>query len=204
MKPATRDTARPGAAQTWFGPAFTRLHPLLQQLHRTGGTLEGIIGIRTGRGIAGLLGRRLAARLGVPVMHERCRFEVNISHEPDHMVWARRFIFPDGTSHALTSFFTPHGTYPEGFWSETTGAMKLRLGVDITPGGGWQWRPRQVRLLGIPLPLALFPQSRAGKYVEDGHYCFRVTFSMPMLGVLLEYGGQLTAVFASPADTQCP
>ena len=67
MTAATLDTARPGAAQTWFDGAFTRLHPLLQQLHRTGGTLDGVIGIRTGRGIAGILGRRLAARLGVPL-----------------------------------------------------------------------------------------------------------------------------------------
>lgn len=194
----------PGAAQAWFGDAFGRLHPLLQQLHTGEAMLEGVIAIETGRGVAGFVGRRLAARLGVPVAHRQCRFQVRISHETHRMVWARRFIFSDGSSRELTSIFTPHGSYPDGYWSETTGAMTLRLGVDITAGGGWQWRPRQARLAGMPLPLRLFPTSQAGKQIENGQYRFRVAFSMPLLGRLLEYGGVLTAVFASPADRQCP
>ena len=199
----TQESA-PGAAQAWFGDAFGNLHPLLQQLHRGGGTLDGTIDIETGRGVAGFIGRRLAARLGVPLQHRRCRFQVRISHQPAHMAWARRFIFPDGTSRELVSIFAPHGSYPHGFWSESTGALRMRLGVDITPGGGWQWRPRQLRLLGIPLPLRLFPASRAGKRIEDGRYRFQVSFVMPGLGTVLQYGGLLTAVFAAPADTQCP
>jgi hypothetical protein len=204
MSDLSIDAAPPGAAQAWFGDAFERLHPLLQRLHRGGGMLEGVIAIDTGPGIAGVLGRRLAARLGVPVAHQQCRFQVHISHESHRMVWARRFIFPDGSSRQLTSIFTPHGAYPDGYWSETTGAMTLRLGVDITAGGGWQWRPMRVRLAGVPLPLSLFPTSRAGKRIENQQYRFQVVFSMPFLGRLLEYGGLLTPVFASPADKQYP
>ncbi len=193
-----------GAAQAWFGEAFTCLHPQLQQLHRCGGTLDGMIDIETGRGMAGLLGQRLAVRLGVPVTYPRCRFQVRVSHEPAHMVWARQFFLPDGTTRELVSTFTPHGHYPDGFWSETTGKMQLRVGVEITPDGGWQWRARQVRLHGIALPLWLFPASQAGKHIEHGQYRFQVAFAMPGFGQLLRYGGLLTAAFGTPANTQSP
>ena len=199
MSDSTVEAACPGAAQAWFGDAFDCLHPTLQQLHSGGGILEGVISIETGRGVAGMVVRRIAARLGVPVAHEQCRFEVHISHDPHRMVWARRFLLPDGSARQLTSIFTPHGSYLDGYRSETTGAMTLELGVKITGAGGWQWRPRRASLMGIPVPLRLFPASHASKQIENGQYRFQVAFSMPVLGRLLEYGGLLTPVFASPA-----
>lgn len=203
MTPPSTSPLSPGAAQAWFGDAFSRLHPLLQQLHRCGGTLDGVIDIETASGVAGFLGRRLAAKLGVPVTYPQCHFQVRVSHEQSRMVWARRFLLPDGTTRELTSTFTPHGAYPDGFWSETTGSMQLRVGVEITPDGGWQWRPRQVRLFGMPLPPGLFPSSQAGKHIEDGQYRFEVSFAVPGFGRLLRYGGLLTAAFGTPADMQC-
>ncbi|WJN58007.1 hypothetical protein [Pseudomonas sp. SO81] len=50
---------------SWFGEHFTELHPLLQRLHREGGELAGEVEVRYGQGLAGLLGRRLANKLGL-------------------------------------------------------------------------------------------------------------------------------------------
>ncbi|WP_139179114.1 DUF4166 domain-containing protein [Lysobacter sp. yr284] len=55
------------AAIGGFCPAFDRLPPLLQTLHRDGGALAGGIELRTGRGLAGVIGQRLARTLGIPL-----------------------------------------------------------------------------------------------------------------------------------------
>jgi hypothetical protein len=50
----------------WFGESFTALDPLLQDLHRHGGKLSGKVDLKFGSGLAGLIGRRLATKLGLP------------------------------------------------------------------------------------------------------------------------------------------
>lgn len=188
----------------WFGSHFERLHPRLQQLHRDGGTLEGTVTIVLGHGAAGFLGRRLAARLGIPAGHGDCGFAVIVQDTDNRLVWSRHFRAPDGSTRELTSIFTPHGAYPDGYWEESTGAMRFRLGVAIGGDGSWNWQVRRAALWGVPLPVALFPRSRACKSIEDGRYRFEVSFVMPGLGTLLSYGGllELIPASASPADTR--
>jgi len=178
-------------AQDWFGEFFRNLHPLLQQIHHHGGTLQGEIDIRLGKGLAGFLGRRLAKKLGVPVMQSRSGYKVSISHVGGKLIWARKFIPEDGASQELISVFVPYGHYPHGYWQESTGLMHFRLTVDILEGGGWSWRVLGARMHGIPLPVKLFPQSQAYKCIEEGRYRFYVGFVMPGLGLLLSYSGVL-------------
>ena len=177
--------------QDWLGEAFQDLHPLLQQLHIWGGTLEGEINILLGKGLAGFLGRRLAKKLGVPTRHARTGYKVSISHQAGRLIWTRQFIGPDGASQELATEFVPHGHYPHGHWHESTGLMHFRLTVDILKGGGWNWRILGASLHGVPIPVRLFPQSKAYKCIEDGRYCFYVGFVMPGLGDLLSYSGLL-------------
>ncbi|HEY0662092.1 MAG TPA: DUF4166 domain-containing protein [Lysobacter sp.] len=175
------------AATRWFGPAFVRLHPLLQALHREGGRLQGEVDVSTGRGIAGLLGRRLARKLGIPVDRPRRGFEVQIHHDNDVMSWHRRF--DDGS--VMTSIFRPVGHYPDGHWLETTGPVQLKLAADVIDGG-WRWRLLGVAVRGLPLPLALFPRTDAFKRVDgDGRYRFGVAFALSPFGTLLRYEGAL-------------
>lgn len=68
------------AVTHWFGPDFLHLHPLLQRLHERGGTLCGNVAVRFGTGIAGCIGRRLAARLGIPTTPGEMPFAVSIPH----------------------------------------------------------------------------------------------------------------------------
>jgi hypothetical protein len=172
----------------WFGPAFFQLHPLLQTLHRHGGRLYGDIAVDTGRGLAGLIGRRLARRLGIPSDRARCGFEVQVVHEADALLWRRRF--DDGGT--MVSRFVGLGHFPAGCWIEQTGPLQLSLGVDIVDGG-WHWRLRAARWHGLRVPLALLPGSQAGKRIVDGRYAFEVEFQLPLLGRVLRYGGLLDA-----------
>lgn len=167
----------------WFGAGFEGLHPLLQQLHRDGGVLQGAIDLDVRPA-----GRRLARRLGLPVDRTRCDFAVDIRHERDALVWTRRF----DTGQTMRSVFVPHGRWPDGYWTETTGPFALRLAVDVVDGG-WHWRCVGARAFGIVVPLWLMPQTRAFKRIEDGRYRFEVAIAQRPFGDLLRYGGLLDA-----------
>ncbi len=200
-EPAHAETA----ARAWFGARFSRLHPLLQRLHTEGGVLEGPVDIRLGSGLAGWLGRRLAARMGLPLdAGGRCDLRVTIEHRAGQLVWARRFTEPaSGRSRDVVSVFEPHGRYPGGHWSERTGGLNFRLTVDVPEDGGWHWRVLGARIGAVPVPVQLFPQSRAYKRIEDGRYRFHVGFVMPGLGLLLSYSG-LLSVRAGPGAPGTP
>jgi len=172
---------------SWFGERYGDLHPDLQALHRKGGRLSGVVGIRIGTGVGGWIGKRLAKSLGVPVDLPNRGFRVDISHTEDALLWLRRF--DNGV--VLESSFLPVGAWPEGYWIEETGAQRLELAVDIVDHG-WQWRPLRASFNGFRLPLWLMPQSKAGKRIlGNGNYLFAVEFKLPMVGLLLGYGGEL-------------
>jgi len=170
----------------WFGPRFASLHPLLQALHSKGGTLSGKIQIEFGRGIAGRLGRRLARRLGIPIDRSECGFAVEICHEEGVLHWRRRF----DSSEGMTSLFRPIGTWPDGYWLESTGSLHLTLTVDVVDGG-WYWRPLRVAFGRLGMPMLLIPRMEAYKRIEEGRYRFCVAFALPLVGTMLRYSGLL-------------
>jgi hypothetical protein len=172
----------------WFGTAFDRLHPLLQSLHRHGGRLHGPTVIRFGRGLAGMAGRRIAGKLGIPRNGGEHALEVTISHHDGLLHWDRRF---DG-GHRFPSTFRPHGHWPDGYWIEDTAAIALLLQVEVIDGG-WYWRCIGAQYGRWRLPRWLLPRSEAYKRIEDGRYRFSVSFALPLLSEVLGYGGLLEA-----------
>lgn len=175
--------------ERWFGEEFRQLHPLLQQLHRCGGTLAGEVQVQTGTGFGGWLGRRLAKAIGIPIDRTHRGLVVEIRHTTDALLWNRTF----HSGAEMKSIFIPVGSLGEGYWYEKTSALKLWLGVDTT-GGAWAWKPLRAYLYGVRLPLSLLPDSRAGKHIEEGHYVFKVEFRLPVFGTVLSYGGKLKPV----------
>jgi hypothetical protein len=171
----------------WFGDEFLKLNPLLQELHQYGGTLSGVVDLEYGSGLAGFIGRRLAPKLGLPILSGKIDFEVNISHANGVLTWDRQFY----KNHKMSSVFAAHGQYPDGYWSESTGKFSLELGVEVREGG-WYWIQRKVKFMGVQLPLWLFPTSQAYKRIKNGMYEFSVTFTLPFLGKLVSYSGVLT------------
>jgi hypothetical protein len=172
--------------EAWFADGFRELHPLLQQLHRSGGVLNGPVDVSFGRGLAGLVGKRLAARLGVPAIAGTHRLQVAIHSHAGVLHWARRF---NGLSE-FVSGFRPVGRYPTGHWVERSGALSLELGVEVL-SGGWHWQHRRTRWWGVPVPRALVPTTVASKRIEGRLYRFSVEVRAPVLGKLLAYEGAL-------------
>ncbi|MFN7552218.1 MAG: DUF4166 domain-containing protein [Pseudomonadota bacterium] len=176
-----------GPVEAWFGQSFIRLHPMLQSLHRRGGSLHGQVHVSFGVGLAGWLGRRLARKIGVPSRTGDYRFQVEITHSDGTLHWAR--CFDEG--HRMVSVFVPTGAYPTGSWTEKTGNIALVLGVDADDGG-WTWVQRAVSLRGVHLPSWFAPRTTAYKRIVDGRYEFSVKLRLPFLGELFAYGGMLS------------
>ncbi len=171
----------------WFGKNFSELDPLLQDLHRNGGELSGIVNLEFGSGLAGVIGRKLAIKLGLPNSAGKQNLKVFIAHQGGSLHWIRQF----NSNQRMVSVFTPNGHYPTGYWSETTGKLSLNLGVKILDGG-WYWIQRKVKFMGVPMPTWLFPSSHAYKRIKNGMYEFSVTLTLPMVGKLVSYNGVLT------------
>lgn len=91
----------------------------------------------------------------------------------------------------MASVFVPVGTWPQGYWLEKSGKLRLVLGVDVVDGG-WRWVPLRYSWGGITVPRFLTPRVVAGKSINhDGRYQFDVALYLPVLGLLFAYGGAL-------------
>lgn len=172
--------------EDWFGSGFAELHPLLQRLHREGGILSGRVWVSFGQGLAGVLGRRLAARMGVPTVAGDHHFQVTIHSKGGILHWSRRF---NGQSE-FSSEFQPVGRYPSGYWVERSGLLSLALGVEVRDGN-WHWQHRKNSMFGVPIPRALFPTTLASKRIDGELYRFCVEVRAPALGTLFGYSGTL-------------
>lgn len=169
----------------WFGESFGELHPKLQLLHKTGGTLSGTVSVIVAHGIAGYFGRAIAKKFSIPTGNDQQMFSVTIAHQEDGLHWDRVFNVSE-----MKSVFVPVGNKRSGYWLEITGDVQLYLTVDVKEGG-WYWRCFRVKYKGIILPLWLFPSVIAYKKIENEKYNFYVGFYFPILGEVLSYGGLL-------------
>ncbi|MCG8493954.1 MAG: DUF4166 domain-containing protein [Sneathiellales bacterium] len=171
----------------WFGNAYSRLHPVLQELYSEGGILKGVVALSYGGGIAGWLGRKWAAKQGLndPGKYD---FQLQIYEQGSLFIWDRQF----GDAQLL-SRFKPIGTITDGYWLETLGPLSLFLNVEIIDSG-WHWRIKKAKLSFVRLPLFLFPDMEAHKIVREDMYIFKVSFSYPVLGKLFSYEGKLRRV----------
>jgi len=173
--------------ETWFGESFKQLDPLIQQLHLSQhSVLKGEIVLEYGAGLAGLIGKRLGFKLGLPPGAGVKDFQVEIQSANGLLIWSRVF----DSQYKMVSVFKPVGTYPNGHWQEITGVMKMDLGVQIKEGG-WHWVQKRVWYKSIPLPLWMFPASIAYKKIVEEEYEFKVSITLPLIGQLLSYSGRL-------------
>ena len=175
----------------WFGERFFELHPLLQQLHKTGGVLSGKVKVKLANGIAGYIGRRIAKNLAIPIDQEEQSFSVSITHHADGLHWDRSFNVSQ-----MRSVFLPIGNLKNGYWLEATGIFKLHLTVDIKDGG-WYWRCLNIKFNKLTLPRYFLPRLNALKKIENEKYRFYVGVNLPIFGEVLSYSGLLTPVISA-------
>ena len=177
---------------TWFAKSFNEFDPMIQNLHKNGGELSGVVNLEFGSGIAGVIGRKFGVKLGLPNEEGEHQFKVSILHKNGALHWIREF----NSAHKMVSIFTPYGHYPTGYWKEVTGNLTLYLGVKIV-GGGWYWEQKKMKFMGFILPSLLFPSLEAYKRVNKGKYEFSVTLALPIMGKLVSYNGSLTSIIKS-------
>jgi len=175
--------------KNWFESDFSNLDPLLQKLHLSGGELSGDIDISYGKGIAGLIGKRLAKKMKLPSKGSH-KLLVSIYHSSKGLHWDRTF----NDDNIVESLFVPVGNNKNGYWVETTGPLKMKLTVDIIEGG-WFWRCLSISLFGLPIPTFFVPKSQAYKIIENSKYIFNVSFTYPLIGSLVSYRGVLDAQY---------
>lgn len=175
----------------WFGDEFYKLHPLLQQLHTSGGVLEGKVDLQIGHtGLSRILGKMLAKKLGIPVNSGEHLLTVHINNDGGVLNWRKTF----NHAQTITSIFKPVGIKENGFFLEESGPFKMRVTADLVKGA-WYWKLEKIYFKKLKLPNWFFYQSMAKKYINDkNEYVFVVKFSCIGLGEILSYRGILKKV----------
>lgn len=166
----------------WLGPTFDTLSPQVRALHE--GTAEAVwsgdIAVERGTGI---FARLAGIALGLPPAMARTACSVRIA--PDAAggeSWTREF-----GGHRL------HTTQwlQDGLLCERMGAVVLGV-APLMEGGQLSWRTERATYLGLRLPRALHPRIATREWESDGCYCFDVSVSATIIGLLFRYAGTLT------------
>jgi len=176
------DDVRQSLYQQLLGADFDRMPDALRELHRLSSSSEFAGDAEV---IAGdhWLARLLALCTGLPTRSRRCRVRVRvrIDIDPAGETWHRDFDghrFHSRMSRAKAHLVERLGPHRIGF----------QLQADAN---GLRMLPVSWRLLGIPLPRALWPRVDASEQARDGRFHFDVATSFPWIGRVVHYRGWL-------------
>ena len=138
------------------------------------------------RGIGSVLrGGFVASIMGffasLPGAQDNAPLHVTIEKHGTNETWRRDF---DGD--VMTSELSER----EGYLSEKIGPLRFTFALSAE-NGAIVWRVHKVSMLGIPLPAALFGDVSAREFAGDDLYRFQVLASLPLVGRLIEYRGEL-------------
>ncbi len=165
-----------------LGRGFEALPAPIRQLHDVSGETIARGRCRIRRG-AHPLSRLIGRLFKLPPPGENLPVKVRFLPQNGGERWFRRF----GT-HRLASHQMPAGR--PGWMFERFGPGRFL--IELAAGGeGLTLELRGVRLLGLPLPRALWPRVRAGERVEAGRFVFDVEIGLPVAGLLIHYSGHL-------------
>jgi hypothetical protein len=157
--------------------AFAKLPDLVQRAHRGTIRLSGTVRVERGRGLGGLI----ALLMRLPKSNPKAELVVVAWHFDDQMIWSRTF---DGRM--FESTFRREGD----FLVERRGPVALLL-APKAEGGRLVYRLAAARLGPLTLPRALCPSIDAWEGERDGRYAFEVSASLPLVGRVIGYGGEL-------------
>lgn len=175
----------PGLFPGVLGPAFERLPERVRWLHRGASTRA--------RGIARVQGdsrwrarvlRRIAG-LPSPAGSIALAFEVRAHATGEH--WLRRFGDRPMRSELARSLRIADAL------EERLGPIRLTFAFEIDESR-MHWTLRELRVLGIALPLRWFCDLRASCGDEQGRYAFDIDVRLPLVGRLIAYSGWLEPI----------
>lgn len=131
---------------------------------------------------AGSWPARAIARLARLPPAGRCEIAFTLDAQPHEERWTRRF-----GGHEMASTLRRRGALIE----ERLGPFALRM-RPFAREGALALELEHVRLLGIPLPRALWPRMSATEHATPARLHFDIVAGMPLVGTLVEYRGWLS------------
>ncbi len=168
----------PDLFKSCLGNQFEQLAPLVRKAHVGRIRLEGEVTVERGNRVADLICRIF----GMPPATPNCRLVVHGNHDTNHMTWNRFFDdFP------MNSFFYKD----ESYLVERLGPIHMKMAVDVNDGV-LTYTLAKTRILGIPIPKFIGPQVMAVEEQAGDQYRFRVLVSMPVVGKLISYFGDMS------------
>lgn len=163
-----------------MGEGFNRLHPLLQRIHTGSITIRGDIDVYRG----GFIAQCICNVFRFPPQKLSTLVTVHCLHEANSIRWVRYF-----DAFQMASTFSRHGEYlVEHLYGGSFDLLNLYC-QPCEENGGLNYR-----FTRIPVPAFLRPNIFAREYEQAGKYHFQVHVSMPLIGKVLSYGGEMAVV----------
>lgn len=171
--------------QRALGSAWENLAPQIRELHSVTGqsVFKGRCRVDRGRSPLSMLVARL---VGFPRAGADQEVIVTLTAQGDGERWVRRI-----GGRRFSSLQRPGRRTSEWLIRERFGAVCVHMAL-LIDGGSLRYVIRRWTLFGIPLPLALGPQSRASESTEHGQFRFDVEISHPLTGLIVRYRGLLS------------
>lgn len=166
--------------QDLLGPKYLQLPPVVQAMHKVNGEVHAVGTGSVDRGTNPLC-RAIAALLRMP--RSGTWIPVHITFRRDG---EGEWLIRDYGGRILSTRQDAGSGADEGKLTEGFGPLRLVIALDIEDGA-LAFRLRSVRLLGLPLPRALWPKLRAYESEVDGWYVSYVDIGLPLIGRLIRY-----------------
>jgi short subunit dehydrogenase-like uncharacterized protein len=162
-----------------MGPRYDALPAAAQEMHRVCGD-AGASGEATVERGHSPIARMIASVMGFP-REGTHRLHVAFTEREGVETWTRTF---------GAQSFTSHLSERNGRLFERFGPLRFQFELP-SDARGLEMRIVGWGFLGVPLPLALAPQSLAREWEEDGRFRFDVPIALPLVGLIVHYRGWL-------------
>jgi Domain of unknown function (DUF4166) len=169
-----------------LGETWAQLAPQIRQLHSVTAASSFVGRCTADRG-RNPLAWLIAALIGFPRAGADQSISVQLIREGDGERWVRT-----SGGRTFSSVQVPGRGRAEWLVRECFGPVCVDMAL-VVDGPVLHYIVRRWALCGISMPLLLGPRSTAVESVKDGKFCFDVTISHPLTGLIVRYRGLLSA-----------
>ena len=170
-----------------LGSAFDTLPEKIKELHSQSAASHwsGLAKVRRGDGF---FAKIICTTFSFPQTANNVPVNVSIIPEGCRERWVRNF---NGTSFSSVQSC---GTDKDDFLLiESFGVLDFSVALVIEKGELF-FVPRRWSVFGVPLPRFLLPKGRSYEAEKNGLFCFNVDISVPIIGSIVSYEGNLKRV----------
>lgn len=166
--------------QHCLGDQYHTLAPIVTRAHQGTVALEGQVWVKHGNALA----RLLCKLLKMPPQTDQVTLRVHGEHHDHEFFWNRTF-----GEFEMRSHFVREGAY----LVEKLGPLNMKLKLSVE-GSTLHYRLQKTTFWGIPIPALLAPKVIAKEGEFEQFYRFSVYVRLPLIGLLVCYGGDMTLI----------